>query len=242
MKSILITGTSRGLGHALVKRYLEDGYRVFGCGRSADSPSMRELKEKWGDKYYPVAMDVTKIEEVKSMAEFVAGHGSLDIIISNATSSSKEGNKGILAGCDTENMLNGYNVNAVGLLRIVKCCLPNLAPNATIAAITSESGSMMWVREKRQYDYGAAKAALNFNCVVLQRELSPLGYRVLSIHPGWLKNSPDQPVWQHTKDEAAAIIAKTIASPPPFDPEGNKGVLMWNDGRDIGTDGKPFGF
>ncbi|MDR0963946.1 MAG: SDR family NAD(P)-dependent oxidoreductase [Clostridium sp.] len=234
MKSVFITGVSRelGLGTALVRKYLADGFRVFGSCRNTKQAHLDALREEWGDQFISIEMDVTNLESVQKAVQRVADIANIDIVISNATATSGNGNKAIDEGCDTEHMLNAYDVNAVGFLRLVQAFLPNLAEGAKLVAITSEAGSMGRCWRDAGIDYGMAKAALNFACVTLQRRLAPkYGYRVLAIHPGWVQTHPAPPKADLSPEESAAYIAQTIASPPPYEKEGNKGVYLWFDGR-----------
>jgi NAD(P)-dependent dehydrogenase (short-subunit alcohol dehydrogenase family) len=234
MKTVLITGLSRelGLGVALARQYLADGFTVFGSCRNTKQAHLVALKEEWGDKFICVEMDVTSFASVQRAAQSIADIGKLDIIISNATATNGDGNLPIDEGCDTEHMLNAYDVNAVGFLRMVQVFLPNLAEGAKLVAITSEAGSMGRCWRDDGIDYGMAKAALNFACVTLQRRLAPkYGYRVLAIHPGWVQTHPAPPKADLSPEESAAHIAATIASPPSYEEEDNKGVYLWYDGR-----------
>jgi NAD(P)-dependent dehydrogenase (short-subunit alcohol dehydrogenase family) len=234
MKTALITGVSRdlGLGTALAKQYLGDGFTVFGSCRDVNKEHIAGLKAAWGDKFIPVAMDVTNLDSVKQAAEILRGNGGhLDVLISNATAANRAGNEPIDAGCDTEVMLNAYNVNAVGFLRLAQVFLPFFSEGSRLAAITSEAGSMGYCHRDANLDYGMAKAALNFACVTLQRRLGGRGLRVLAIHPGWIQTRPAPPKADLSPEESAAHIAKTIANPPPFNEKGNTGVFVWYDGR-----------
>ena len=234
MKSVFITGLSRemGLGVALARNYLANGNRVLGSLRDIEQPHIIAMKEKWGDMFFPIAMDLTNLESVRNAAANVAKIGKVDILIANATAADMAGNKPIDDGCSTENMLNAYDVNAVGFIRMVQAFLPNFAEGATIAAISSEAGSMGRCWRDDHLDYGMAKAALNFACVTLQRRLAPkYGYRVLSIHPGWVQTRPAPPKANLTPEESAEYIINTIKSPPPYEETGNKGVFIQYDGQ-----------
>ncbi|MCL2052485.1 MAG: SDR family NAD(P)-dependent oxidoreductase [Lachnospiraceae bacterium] len=236
-KSVFITGLSRemGLGVALARNYLAQGNLVFGSLRNIDQPHIKELKEKWGDMFIPVAMDLTNLESVKAAAANVAKISKIDILIGNATAADAAGNKPIDDGCSTENMLNAYDVNAVGFIRMVQAFLTNFAEAATIASISSEAGSMGKCWRDDGLDYGMAKAALNFACVTLQRRLAPkYGYRVLAIHPGWVQTRPAPPKANLTPEESAEHIVKTIESPPEYEAIGNKGVFIQYDGAEYG--------
>ena len=234
MKSVFITGLSRemGLGVALARNYLANGDRVFGSLRKIDQPHIKDIREKWGDMFIPVMMDLTDLESVRNAAADVAKISKVDILIANATAADAAGNKPIDDGCSTENMLNAYDVNAVGFIRMVQAFLPNFAKGATIAAISSEAGSMGRCWRDDHLDYGMAKAALNFACVTLQRRLAPqYGHRVLAIHPGWVQTRPAPPKANLTPEESAGYIVKTIASPPVYEATGNKGVFVQYDGQ-----------
>ncbi|GHU95043.1 short-chain dehydrogenase [Spirochaetia bacterium] len=233
MKTAFITGVSRemGLGTALVRRYLADGWMVFAASRKIEGEHLSALKSQWGEKIEALPLDVTDIKSVQAAGDAIRSKtGVLDVLISNATATNGKGNLAIDEGMDLENMLNAYDVNAVGFLRMVQTFLPLCASQAVLAAISSEQGSMGKCHRDSGMDYGMAKAALNAACVTLQRRLGSRGLRVLSIHPGWVQTRPAPPKANLSPDESADYIFKTIASPPPFSAEGNTGVFVNYDG------------
>jgi NAD(P)-dependent dehydrogenase (short-subunit alcohol dehydrogenase family) len=233
MKTAFITGVSRemGLGTALVRRYLSDGWTVFAASRKTDGEHLSALKSKWGKKIEILPLDVTDSKSVQKAGEAIRSKtGPLDVLISNATATNGAGNLAVDEGMDLENMLNAYNVNAVGFLRLVQTFLPLCGAHAVLAAISSEQGSMGRCHRDSGMDYGMAKAALNLACVTLQRRLGPRGLRVLAIHPGWVQTHPAPPKADLTPEESADYIYKTIASPPPYSDKGNTGVFINYDG------------
>jgi NAD(P)-dependent dehydrogenase (short-subunit alcohol dehydrogenase family) len=231
MKHVFITGLSResGLGTALAKQYLAKGDTVFGSCRSIGQEHLAQLKNEWKERFLLVPMDVTSLASVREAAKKV-GDRQIDILISNATATNSAGNAPIDGGCDTEHMLNSYDVNAVGFLRLVQTFLPLFAQGAKLAAITSEAGSLSYCHRDAGLDYGMAKAALNFACVTLQRRFRER-FRVLAIHPGWVQTRPAPPKADLTPEESAAYLAATIENPPAYQEKGNTGVYLWYDGR-----------
>jgi len=233
MKTVFITGVKRemGLGNALIRRYLSEGYTVFASARDTRQEHLNLLKKEWGDVLHLIPMDVTKIDDVKSAVKAVSEVSpKLDILISNATAASALGNKPVDDGMDIEESLNSYDVNALGFIRLVQQFLDMFSDGSSAVAISSEAGSMGDCWRDDGIDYGMAKAALNFACVTLQRRLGKRGIRVLSIHPGWVQTRPAPPKADLTPDESAAFVYKTIASPPQFNEKGNTGVYMNYDG------------
>jgi len=233
MKTVFITGVKRemGLGNALIRKYLSEGYTVFASARDVEQEHLKSLKDEWGDKLYLIAMDVTKVDDVKAAVKAVREVSpKLDLLISNATAADAAGNKPIDDGMDIENSLNSYDVNALGFIRLTQQFLDMLGDGSSAVAISSEAGSMGDCWRDDGVDYGMAKAALNFACVTLQRRLGKRGIRVLSIHPGWVQTRPAPPKADLTPDESAAAVYNTIASPPLFNEKGNTGVYMNYDG------------
>jgi len=235
MKTVFITGVKRemGLGNALVRKYLSEGYTVFASARDVEQEHLLKLKDEWGEALYLIEMDVTKVSDVCAAVKAVHEVSpTLDILISNATATYSEGNKPIDDGLDIEGALNSYDVNAIGFIRLVQqfLLLDMFKAGSSAVAISSEAGSMGDCWRDDLIDYGMAKAALNFACVTLQRRLGKHEIRVLSIHPGWVQTRPAPPKANLTPDESAEHIFNTIASPPPFNEKGNTGVYMNYDG------------
>ena len=72
MKSVVITGTSTGIGHASSKLFIENGYRVFGSVRSkADAD---RVSSELGSNFIPLIFDVTDENAVKNSVRIVEDH------------------------------------------------------------------------------------------------------------------------------------------------------------------------
>jgi len=72
-KTVLITGTSKGIGQSIEKILVENGYKVFGCGRS--------LLEK--ENY--LSVDLTTKEGCENLVKKAKEYlGNIDILINNA--------------------------------------------------------------------------------------------------------------------------------------------------------------
>lgn len=57
-----ITGSSRGLGNSIARSALEDGNLVVATARNPEA--LEALVQKYGENVLPIALDVTKIEQV----------------------------------------------------------------------------------------------------------------------------------------------------------------------------------
>ena len=88
MKTIVITGSSRGLGYGLAEAFLDRGCRVAICGRTADTlaTAERNLSAKFdSDRIFAFAGDVRNFEDVERLWEgTIERFGNIDIWINNA--------------------------------------------------------------------------------------------------------------------------------------------------------------
>src|SRR5947207_7269028 len=78
-----VTGSSRGLGRALVEVALEAGDRVVATGRNPGR--LRDLVDKFGDAVLPLRLDVTDYDAAaRAVAQAEEAFGRIDVVINNA--------------------------------------------------------------------------------------------------------------------------------------------------------------
>ena len=86
-KICLVTGATKGIGRAVAKMLLEEGFDVAICGRTQEGVdrAVRELHAETGGKVAGKAADVRSYEEVTGLFEFVdENFGGLDVLVNNA--------------------------------------------------------------------------------------------------------------------------------------------------------------
>ena len=77
MKTIVITGTRKGIGKAIAEHYLDEGFKVIGCSRGKAS-----IKHA---NYQHFSLDVSDEEAVIDMARAIReSHGKIDALLNNA--------------------------------------------------------------------------------------------------------------------------------------------------------------
>ena len=82
-KTVLITGTTRGLGRAMVDEFVRLGHVVLGCGRT--KREVDQLRKKYSAPHDFYMVDVSNDEEVKSWASLLLNlHGAPDLVVNNA--------------------------------------------------------------------------------------------------------------------------------------------------------------
>jgi 3-hydroxy acid dehydrogenase/malonic semialdehyde reductase len=171
---ILITGSSRGIGRALVKNFTnEENNHVIGISRTNDLVI---------SNYTYLRCDLAKIKEVEKLSSILKKqHSDLNLFILNA---------GIGIFCELEQfndsqIINMFNVNIISQIIILKHILPQLRKqkNARIIIIGSEAGLY---GAKKSAIYSATKFALRGFAKSLRFELAKDAIPVTIINPGMI--------------------------------------------------------
>lgn len=188
MKTIFVAGASRGLGFFIVKKYLEDGHRVFAGVRNKKYPLIKNLEEQYPNTLTIVEIDVSNSESVNHAANMLSQlTDHIDILINNAGVHSDSSFE-VLENTNLDDSLYVYNVNAIGPIRTAKAFLPLLRKNGgKIINISSESGSIGDCLRYKEFDYCMSKAALNMGTKLLANYLNKENIMVLAIQPGWMR-------------------------------------------------------
>jgi NAD(P)-dependent dehydrogenase (short-subunit alcohol dehydrogenase family) len=225
-----ITGTDRGLGLALVAKFLEHGYYVFAGRYGIDPSGLEALQSQYGARLEIVPLDVGSDASVTTAAQLIASKtSSLDVLVNNAAIIGQKDATVTEAGeqvrLDFNDMLAVYNVNALGALRVAQSVLPLLRAGEMkrIVNISSEAGSMAArVRrgQKTRYAYCASKAALNIQSILLQNHVAEFGIKVHLVEPGWLRTflaSKEKCTIAPTEPEESAekLVTFVERNPPP---------------------------
>ena len=183
-KYMLLTGASRGIGHATVKVFQEQGWEILTVSRQPFSercmwPSGRENH---------IQADLADIDNIDALADIVRSKlkgGKLAAMVNNAGISPKGPNGERLGVRDTDaaTWMHVMNVNLISTALLVRALTPELIEaNASIVNVTSIVGSR--VHPFAGVAYAASKAALAALTRELAHEYGSLGVRVNAIAPG----------------------------------------------------------
>ena len=194
-QTVLITGTGRpyALGFNLVKRYLENGDRVFASVRRP-SEALETLKEQYPDRLHILTMDISSTESVCAAAnEAEKLTDRMDLIINNATTASADTMKE-LPDFNLDMIAPAVDVGAVGPIRVLKAFLPLLKKSETgalVVNISSEAGSIGKCYRNYYLDYGTEKAALNMLTMTMHNYFrDDPKLNIICLHPGWMRTNP----------------------------------------------------
>ena len=181
MKTVLITGSSRGIGAAIARR-LNDEYKIIiNYNKSIDKAFalMEELRETNPNVIAIKAnvSDESEVENMFSIAEKNFGH--VDILINNAGIS----HFSLIQDIDFATWQNVINTNLNSVFLNSKRAIPNMISKQygviiNMSSIWGEIGASM------ETLYSASKGAINTFTKAMAKELAPSGIRVNAIAPG----------------------------------------------------------
>lgn len=183
---MLLTGASRGIGHATVKRFQAAGWRVITCSRHAFPENCPW--EMGPDDHLQV--DLSSPEDtLRAVAEtkerLVVEDGMLHALVNNAGVSPKGEGGGRLAALDTDHRdwLHVFQVNFFAPIMLARGLCEELArAKGSIVNVTSIAGGR--VHPFAGAAYATSKAALASLTREMAADFGPLGVRVNAISPG----------------------------------------------------------
>ncbi len=198
MKSVLVTGTSSGIGRATVQHLTGQGWQVFaGVRNKADA---KALAAEPGE-VVPVELDVTKAAQIKAAREQVAAvtGGSLDALVNNAGI----GVAGPLEALPPDGLREILDVNVVGQVAVTQAFLPLLRASGggRVLFVGSVGGR---VTHPWAAPYHASKFALEAIADCLRVELDGQPVSVGLLEPGPIST----PIWAKSREQVEGLRKK----------------------------------
>ena len=191
MPTVLITGSSRGIGLGLVKEFLERKWTVIATCREPESASdLKEVLQAAGQNP-PVACDVTKDDSISQCFENVkqlVGH--IDMLINNAGITTPESPYDPPSKLKREELIEVMNTNAAGLAIMTQTFMPLLLASKDetrrkVLNIGGSLGSISLVNNINSTSYRCSKIAVNMLTKTFALEFPQVTF--IAIHPGWVQ-------------------------------------------------------
>lgn len=189
IKTIFISGADKGLGFSLVQKFLRSGVHVF-AGQYQANSDLSDLANSFPQSLTILDLDVTQLDSVRQAADAVSKLiPALDILINNAGVMLETRTPLLELDLARLPLFETLDVNAFGPLRMVQQFLPLLekGDQKLIINISSEAGSISDCWRESEFAYSMSKAALNMQSKILQNHLKPRGFKILAVHPGWMR-------------------------------------------------------
>jgi len=187
-RTMLLTGASRGIGHATVQRFNAAGWRVITCSRH---PFPAECPWGGGAENH-IQIDLADPNATIAAIEEIRGRldGKLDALVNNAGISPKNEEGGRLNTLDTDLRTWGhvFHVNFFASIVLARGLKDELAAvGGAVVNVTSIAGTR--VHPFAGAAYATSKAALRALTREMAHDFGPLGVRVNAIAPGEVETS-----------------------------------------------------
>lgn len=221
MKTVLITGASDGIGLALAKKMLAEGYSVIGTSRSGKIGSITH------DNFFVLTLDVTEEESIEKAKEVLLSlFEKIDILVNNAGVGTDLGT----TVPQRKTFEQTIDTNITGLVFFAEAVMEMLAEGSQVLNISSKLGSIGLAPHINSTAYRISKAGINMYTHVLAERLRPKKISVVSVHPGWVQTklaTKGAPLNTTTSaDGIYEIIIKEKASPSFWNAETGE-TLPW---------------
>ncbi|MGD8109549.1 SDR family oxidoreductase [Vibrio sp. TRT 17S01] len=207
MSTVFITGANRGIGFSLAKIYLAKGWQVHATYRSnTHANELLSLIDQY-PKLHCHQLDITNYKEVTKLSSQLP---QIDLLINNA---GYYGPKGYGFGhTDVDEWRKVFEINTIAPLKLVESFCENMRNSQIkkIACLSSKVGSMTENTSGGGYIYRSSKAALNSVVKSLSNDLTPQGFTVLALHPGWVQTEMGGPNALIDTETSASGLIKVI--------------------------------
>lgn len=197
MKTVLVTGGSRGIGRATVERFAAGGWRVATCARV-----LERLAQSRAD--FTFACDVADPAAVRDgIAAVVAAFGTIDAVVNNAGIA---GSNPLDAGGDDALWHRIVDVNLHGTYYVTKHAFPHVPDGGRIVNVGSV---LSHVGVADQTAYTAAKHAVLGFTRAFARHAAARGVTVNAVCPGWVRTEMARSRWQALGIDEAQAAAES---------------------------------
>jgi 3-oxoacyl-[acyl-carrier protein] reductase len=209
MKTVLVTGGSKGLGLAICRRLLAQDYSIVCLSRST-SPEFDQLVEQYGARATHRVIDISNVEAISNAARLlVKENPHIYALINNAAL----GGDGILATMRESDMEDLIRTNLLGPIALTKYILRAMLVKRAgrIVNISSTAASTGY---KAMSVYSATKAGLEGFTRSLSREAGKFHVTVNCIAPGYM---PTQMTSELQAEKLASVLRRSPLGIPTLD-------------------------
>ncbi len=170
-KSVFITGATSGVGYALAKKLLNEGYEVWATGRSVEA-----LEQLQTEGARTIVADLTQTESLDMLIDQI---GTPDVVIVSAG----VGTFGLAHELSDETIRNMMDVNVLAPMELTKRLLPNMIERKSghFIYLGSQAGK---VATPKASVYAASKHAILGYADAVRMEVAPFGIHITTINPG----------------------------------------------------------
>jgi short-subunit dehydrogenase len=214
-KTVLITGSSSGIGKAAANYFIKNGWNVAATMRKPEAE--KDLQES--DSLRLIRLDVQDEASIaEAVRQTITAFGKIDVLVNNAG----YGLIGVAEFINEADIRRQFDVNVFGLMAVTNAVLPHFraSKSGRIINVSSMGGRVTFPLFSY---YHATKFAIEGYSESLNYELNPLGIDVKIIEPGGVKTDfggrsldmvkTDSPDYQRLQDKLVEALSNSSNIP-----------------------------
>lgn len=202
-KTILITGSSRGIGASIARSAKASGYRVFLHGKE-QSAVLKDLSEKLKSEY--LVFDICNQIDVKRQTEKIR---RLDVLVNCAGINVSKA----FDELTSEDWRSVYDANVFGLVNVTRGLIAQLTESPGLGKIINVGSVKGTYSAVGRVAYASSKAAVASITTGLAKELAPK-ILVNSVAPGFTRTEMTENTWSpRIKSQVDNVLLKRMAEP-----------------------------
>ena len=203
-KTAIVTGGSRGIGEAIVKRFISEGANVFSLSRSEGKmyDEFSKISSSKGSFFKWIKTDLSNRDNIKdALAEILKEPISIDILVNNAGIT----RDGFIFRLKDEDWDDGLKTNLTSAFELSRGLARTMIKqkSGSIINISSVVGIM---GNAGQVNYSASKAGLIGLTKSLAKELAPKTVRVNAVAPGFVDTSMTEALGEKAHEVLKSVI------------------------------------
>ncbi|SCY74774.1 SDR family oxidoreductase [Pseudomonas sp. NFACC37-1] len=210
-KTWLVTGSSSGIGLAVVEQLLGRGDRVAATLR--EPQALSHLKERYGERLWTAALDVNDTSAIRNVVNRAFTElERIDVVVSSAGYALF----GAAEECSDEQIDQQLQTNLVGSIQLIRACLPFLRRQGggRILQVSSEGGQLAYPNFSL---YHASKWGIEGFVESVAQEVAPFGIQFTLVEPGPTRTNfaaalISPPVMAEYEQTPAGEVRRAVAS------------------------------
>lgn len=212
-RTMVISGCNRGIGRAIVEKFIGERYHVIACVREADDVFrgwLSELSQRENVGCAICQLDLSSEESIsKAVKDIVSSKVNLDVLINNAGVVTK----GLLQMTSIQSIKDTFQVNFFGHVQLTQGLIRMFIrqKGGVILNMCSVGGMDAY---PAYVSYGCSKAAMIYFTKTMSQELAPYGVRVNGIAPSMTDTRMREQMGEEANEEILRRTAmKRVAEP-----------------------------
>ncbi len=200
----LITGGSSGIGFAIARKFLDQGFKVIITGRNIEklSNALKELGEGCDGRSF----DMNWIDRVPVFVkELAKDYGHIDVLVNNAGINQKKS----FTEVTDEDFESIIKTNQTALFVLTREVVKQMMQQEKKGVIVNISSMAAHYGIPKVVSYTASKAALEGMTRAMAVELSPMGIRVNCVAPGFIRTPMSAKALENDPQRKEKVLSRT---------------------------------